>query len=216
MSSHEGACANSFFSQLLRSKGNTAMKRRLISALGMALLLCPLAYAQTSTWTPDLAHSGVDFSVLHLSISNVRGHFNLSGGQVNWNEGDIAKSTVNITIDTNTVDTGNSMRDKDLKSDHFFDTAKFPTATFTSTSISKTADGLEIVGNLTLHGVTKPVTLHVKGPAGPVTGMDKKTHMGFSATTTLDRQAFGLGLKYPAAAIGNDIPLTIDLDLAKQ
>jgi polyisoprenoid-binding protein YceI len=192
------------------------MMRRLIPALVVALLLAPLSHAQTSTWTPDKAHSGVDFSILHLDISKVRGHFNLNGGEVNWNDADITKSKVNIIIDLSTVDTNNSMRDNDLKSDVFFDTAKFPTATFTSTSITKAAGGLNIAGNLTVHGITKPVTLQVEGPNGPVTGMDKKPHMGFSATTTLDRAAFGLGLKYPSSVIGNDVKLTIDLDLAKQ
>jgi polyisoprenoid-binding protein YceI len=192
------------------------MMHRLIPTLGVALLLSPLSHAQTSTWTPDKAHSGVEFSILHLGISKVRGHFSLTGGEVTWNEADITKSKINITIDASSVDTNVAMRDADLKSDVFFDTAKFPTGTFSSTSISKTAGGLSIAGNLTLHGVTKPVTLQVEGPNGPVTGMDKKQHMGFSATTTVDRSAFGLGLKYPASVIGNDVKLMIDLDLAKQ
>jgi polyisoprenoid-binding protein YceI len=179
-------------------------------------MISPLSHAQTSTWTPDKAHSGVDFSILHLNLSNVRGHFTLNSGEVIWDEADITKSKVNITIDLTSIDTNNSMRDGDLKSDAFFDTAKFPTGTFTSTSITKSAGGLNIAGNLTIHGITKPVTLQVEGPNGPVTGMDKKLHKGFSATATLDRTAFGLGLKYPSTIIGNDVKLTVDLDLAQQ
>jgi polyisoprenoid-binding protein YceI len=194
----------------------THMMRRFVPVLGAALLLSPFVHAQTSTWTPDTAHSAVDFSILHLGISKVRGHFVVSGGDVVWNEADITKSKVNIKIDVASVDTGVAMRDADLKSDVFFDTAKFATGTFTSTSIAKAGAGLSIKGDLTIHGITKPVTLQVEGPVGPVTGMDKKPHMGFSATTTVDRTAFGLGLKYPASAIGNDVKLTIDLDLAKQ
>ena len=192
------------------------MTRRLISALGVALLLPVLSPAQTSTWKPDLAHSSVDFSILHLGISKVRGHFNVSGGEVVWDEKDISKSKVNITIATDSVDTQQSRRDADLKSEKFFETAKYPTGTFTSTSISKTGNGLVINGNLNLHGVTKPVTLQVEGPNGPVPGMDKKLHAGFSATTTLDRTAFNLGSTYPAAVVGNEVKLTIDLDLGKQ
>lgn len=192
------------------------MIRRTTLALVAALLLSPLAPAQTSTWKPDTAHSGVDFSILHLGISKVRGHFAVSGGDVTFDEKDITKSKVNITLDVKSVDTQNSMRDDDLKSDHFFDAVKFPTGMFTSTSIAKIKGGLTINGNLTVHGVTKPVVLTVDGPNGPVTGLDKKQHIGFSATTTVDRLAFGLAPSYPASVIGNDVKLTIDLDLAKQ
>lgn len=192
------------------------MIRRTTLALAAALLLSPLAPAQTSTWKPDTAHSGVDFSIQHLGISKVRGHFAVSGGDVTFDEKDITKSKVNITIDVKSVDTQNSMRDDDLKSEKFFDTAKYPTGTFTSTSIKKTKDGLIINGNLTVHNITKPVVLTVDGPNGPVTGLDKKQHIGFSATTTVDRIAFGLAPSYPASVIGTDVKLTIDLDLAKQ
>lgn len=192
------------------------MHRRLVLLSGVGLLLAPLLPAQTSTWTPDKAHSSVDFSILHLAISKVRGHFNLTSGEVQWDAADITKSKVNITIAVDSVDTQNAKRDSDLKGDGLFDTAKFPTATFTSTSVSKTSNGLAIAGNLSLHGVTKPVTLQVEGPNGPITGMDKRPHAGFAATTTLNREEFNIGAKYPAAVIGDEVKLTIDLDLAKQ
>ena len=189
---------------------------RVVSLLGTLALAAPLALAQTSTWVPDKAHSSVDFSILHMSLSQVRGHFGNIGGSIVWNEGDITKSTVNVTIDVTTVDTGVAARDADLKSDHFFDVAKFPTATFVSTSVSKSGGGLTVSGNLTLHGVTKPVVLQVDGPRGPLPGMDKKPHTGFSATTTVKRTDFGIGTKYPPSMVGDDVSLTIDLDMAKQ
>jgi len=192
------------------------MIRRMALFLGIVALATSSALAQTSTWVPDKAHSGVDFSILHMSLSQVRGHFGNIGGSIVWNEGDITKSTVNVTIDTTTVDTGVAPRDADLKSDHFFDVAQFPTATFTSTSVSKSSGGLTVSGNLALHGVTKPVVLQVQGPRGPVTGMDKKPHCGFSATTTVKRTDFGIATKYPPSMVGDDVPLTIDLDMAKQ
>lgn len=116
----------------------------------------------------------------------------------------------------NTVDTGVAARDGDLKSASFFDVAQFPTATFLSTTIAKSGGTLKVSGNLTLHGVTKPVVLEVEGPTGPVPGMDKKPHSGFSATTTISRTAFGIATKYPAAVVGDEVKLTIDLDVAKQ
>jgi polyisoprenoid-binding protein YceI len=192
------------------------MIHRLLSVGGILILSAPLAFAQTSTWVPDKAHSEVDFSIVHLSLSNVRGHFGNIGGAIVLDESDITKSTVNVTIDVSTVDTGVGQRDADLKSPNFFDVAQFPTATFVSTSTRKSGSGLSVSGNLTLHGVTKPVVLQVEGPTGPVPGMDKKPHSGFSATTTISRTAFGIATKFPTAVVGDEVKLTIDLDLAKQ
>lgn len=189
---------------------------RMTSFLGILALATPLALAQTSTWVPDKAHSGVAFSILHMSLSQVRGHFGNIGGSIVLNEGDITKSIVNVTIDVTTVDTGVAARDADLKSANFFDVAQFPTATFVSTGVSKSSGGLTVSGNLSLHGVTKPVVLQVDGPRGPVTGMDKKPHSGFSATTTVKRTDFGIATKYPSSMVGDEVNLTIDLDVVKQ
>lgn len=190
--------------------------KRLAMVTGILALAAPLALAQTSTWVPDKAHSEVDFSILHMSLSKVHGRFGNIGGQIVLNDADISKSTVNVTIDMSTVDTGVGPRDTDLKSDHFFDVAKFPTATFVSTSVAKSGSGLTVTGNLTLHGVTKPVTLNVEGPTGPIPGMDHKPHSGYSATTTISRIAFGIASSYPASVVGDDVKLTIDLDVVKQ
>jgi polyisoprenoid-binding protein YceI len=103
-----------------------------------------------------------------------------------------------------------------LKTADFFDVAQYPVATFVSTSASKSAGKLYVHGNLTLHGVTKPITLAVTGPVGPVEGMDHKQHAGFQATTTISRSAFGIGSKFPAAMVGDEVKLTIELDVAKQ
>ncbi len=191
------------------------MKRRSLSLLVTLALLSPLVFAQ-STWVPDKAHSEVDFSVLHMGLTRVHGKFGNIGGSVTLNDSDITKSTVNVTIDVNTVDTGVTPRDNDLKSAHFFNVSQFPTATFVSTSVTKSGDGLTVVGNLTLHGVTKPVTLNVDQPVGPVNGMGHKEHMGFSATTTLKRTDFGIASNFPAAMVGDEVKLTIDLDAVKQ
>jgi polyisoprenoid-binding protein YceI len=192
------------------------MIKRFISLLGALALAAPLAFGQTSTWVPDKAHSEVTFSILHMSLANVRGRFGNIGGAIVWNEADITKSTVNVTIDLTTVDTGVGQRDADLKSDHFFNVAQFPSATFVSKSVAKAGNGLTVAGDLTLHGVTKPVVLQVEGPTGPVPGMDHKPHSGFSATTTVNRTDFGIGTNYPAAVIGEQVKLAIDLDVAKQ
>jgi polyisoprenoid-binding protein YceI len=191
------------------------MKR--LSLLVVALTIFgSLAFAQTSTWVPDKAHSGVDFSILHLSLSNVRGHFGNIGGAIVLNAADITKSTVNVTIDVTTVDTGVAARDADLKSANFFDVAQFPTATFVSKSVAKGGSGLTVSGDLTVHGVTKPVVLQVEGPTGPIAGQGGKQHSGFSATTTINRTDFGIATKYPTTVVGDVVKLTIDLDVVKQ
>jgi polyisoprenoid-binding protein YceI len=190
--------------------------KRLAVLTGILALAAPLALAQTTTWTSDPAHSEVDFSIKHMSISNVHGRFGKVAATVNLNQADITKSTVTATIDTTTVDTGVDARDAHLKTDAFFDVAKFPTATFVSTSVVKSGSGLTVTGNLTLHGVTQMVVLDVEGPTGPVPGMDHKQHAGFSATTTISRTAFGIGSKFPPAMVGDEVKLTIELDVAQQ
>jgi polyisoprenoid-binding protein YceI len=190
--------------------------KRLAIATGILALAAPLALAQTSNWTSDPAHSAVEFSITHMSISNIHGRFGKVAATIAYNEADITKSTVNATIDVTTVDTGEPARDTHLKTDAFFDVAKFPTATFASTRVVKKGNNLEVTGNFTLHGVTQPVVLDVEGPTGPVEGMDHKPHAGFSATTTLSRSAFGIGTKFPAAIVGDTVKLAIDLEVVKQ
>jgi len=191
--------------------------KRLILVTGILALAAPLALAQTSTWKSDPAHSEVDFTILHLSVSHVHGRFGHVDATLVLNAADITKSTVTATIDVTGVSTGEPARDSHLKTDAFFDVATMPSATFTSTSVSKNADGtLSVVGNLTLHGVTKPVTLLVEGPTAPVPGMDHKNHVGFGASTTISRAAFGIGAKFPAAVLGDDVKIVIELDAAQQ
>jgi polyisoprenoid-binding protein YceI len=190
--------------------------KRLFLITGLLALAAPLALAQTSTWISDPPHSEVDFSITHLAISNVHGRFGHVTATIAMNDADITKSTVNASIDVTGVDTGEDKRNGHLKSPDFFDVATYPTATFVSTSVAKSGDTLTINGNLTLHGVTKPVVLTAEGPRGPVAGMDHKQHAGFSASTTIHRSDFGIGPKFPAAVVGEDVKLNIDLDVAKQ
>ncbi len=190
--------------------------KRLTIVTGVLSLAAPFALAQTSTWVSDQDHSEVDFSITHMSISKVHGRFGNIAASFHYDPSDVTKSTVQATIDINTVDTGVEARDKDLKSPGYFDAASFPKATFMSTSVSKSGNNLAIAGNLTLHGVTKPVVLDVVGPIGPITDQHQKTHSGFSATATIDRTAFGIAPHTPAAALGDEIKLTIEIDAVKQ
>lgn len=185
-------------------------------ASAVLLLAAPLAMAQASTWKTDPAHSEVDFTIKHMAISNVHGRFGTVDATLTWDDADPTRSSVNATIDVTGVDTGVPNRDKDLQSARFFDVANHPRATFTSTSVDKSGSGYKVNGNLTIKGVTKPVTLDVDAPTGPVKGMGGKMHTGFSATTTVNREDFGVGAGMPAAMLGDDVKLTIDLDFVKQ
>ncbi len=181
-----------------------------------AMLIAVPAFAQSSTWTIDSAHSGVEFQIKHLGVSNVRGSFSGVKGTVVWDEKNVAASKVEATIDAASVNTGQAKRDEHLKSPDFFDTAKYPTLTFTSTSVKRTGEGkLQIIGDLKLGGQTKPVTLDVDGPAAPQKGMGGKTVSGFSATGTLNRKDFNFGQKYAAPMLGDDVKFTIDLEVSK-
>ncbi len=191
------------------------MKRSFAPALAL-LLAAPLALAQATTWKSDPVHSEVDFAIKHMSLTNVHGRFGAVNATVIYDPSNLAKSSVNATIDVTGVNTGETARDNHLKTDAFFDVSKYATATFQSTQVEKAADGLTVTGNLTLRGVTKPVVLHVVGPTAPVTGMDKKQHVGFSATTTIRRQDWGIGTSFPSAILGDDVSLEIDLDVAQQ
>jgi polyisoprenoid-binding protein YceI len=180
------------------------------------LLSAPFALAETSTWKSDPAHSEVDFSIKHLALSNVHGRFGHVDATIVYDDKDITKSTVKASIDMTGIDTGETARDNHLKTDTFFDVSKYTTATFVSTSVTKGGSGLLIAGNLTIKGITKPVILDVSGPTAPVTGMDKKPHVGFSATTTIHRSDFGIGSSFPEAVLSEDVKIEIDLDAAKQ
>jgi polyisoprenoid-binding protein YceI len=178
---------------------------------GILALAAPFGVAQTSTWVSDPMHSEVDFTITHMAISNVHGRFGHVNATIMLDSADMSKSTVKATIDVAGVDTGEDKRNAHLKSPDFFDVATDPSATFVSTSVAKSGDGLTVNGNLTLHGV-----LTVEGPRGPAQGMDKKEHSGFSATTTIKRTDFGIGPKFPAAVVGDEVKLNIELDVAKQ
>ncbi len=180
-------------------------------------MLCAThAKAQTTTWTIDPAHSQADFQIRHMAVSTVRGSISGAKGTVVLYEGDITKSKVEATLATATVNTNTEARDKHLKSPDFFDVEKNPTITFKSTSVTKTGGKLQMIGDLTLGGVTKSVTLDVDGPAPPQKGMGGKIVSGFSATGIIKRSDFNFGQKYTAPTVGDEVKFTIDIEIDKQ
>jgi polyisoprenoid-binding protein YceI len=193
------------------------MNRRIFTALVAGVLLTgTAAFAQSSTWTIDKNHSQTDFQIRHLGVSNVRGSISGITGTVVWDEKDISKSSVNATIDATTVSTNNDARDKHLKSPDFFNIEKYPTITFKSTSVVRTNGKLQVIGDLTLAGVTKSVTLDVDGPTPPVKGMRGGLVTGFSASGVLKRSDFTFGSKFSEPILGDEVKFTIDVEADQQ
>jgi polyisoprenoid-binding protein YceI len=169
------------------------------------------AMAQGETWYLDPPHSAAQFSVRHMGISTVRGTFAKVGGVVE-DSSDLSMASVNVTIDTNSVDSRVEMRDKDLRSDHFFDVAKYPTITFKSTRVEGAGAGkLKVTGDLTMHGVTKQVVLDVDGPTPPVKDPRGNSHRGVSATTTVSRADYGMNMM--PGMIGDEVTIQLDVEL---
>lgn len=187
---------------------------RLKPALACAAIMAMPLMAQTETWKLDPMHSAAQFSVRHLGISTVRGAFTKLSGTVEYDPSDIAKSSVEVTIDTASVDTRVENRDKDLRSDHFLDVTKYPTMTFHSTKVEPAGAGkLKVTGDLTLHGVTKQVVLDVDGPSAPIKDQRGMMHMGAEATGVIHRADFGVN--GAPGAVGSDITLTLDVEMVK-
>jgi len=171
--------------------------------------------AQTETWRLDPPHSAAQFAVRHLGISTVRGTFTKVTGDVQYSATDPTKSSLDITIDAASVDTRVEMRDNDVRSAHFLDTAKYPTITFKSKKVETAGAGkLKVTGDLTLHGVTKEVVLDVDGPTPPMKDPRGNEHMGASATAKISRQDFGMTFMQGAA--GDEVTITIDVEMVKQ
>jgi len=190
------------------------------SAALAAVLTLP-ASAATTTWEIDPAHTAAGFSVKHLMISTVRGQFKGITGTINWDDQDLSKSTVDVSIDAKTVDTSEPQRDKDLRSDRFFDTEKFPTITFKSTKVEQVSAGrLKVAGNLTIHGITKPVVLDVEGPSAQIKDPWGMTRVAINATTRVNRQDYGVkwnaNIDGGGVVVGDDVNITIDLEMVKK
>jgi len=188
--------------------------------LALALFLALSAAAQTSTWTIDPKHSTAQFTVRHLAISNVSGNFTNVTGTIDLNEKDITQSQVSAVIDVSSVDTRVSDRDKDLRSPNFFDVEKYPTIEFKSKRIVNSGGKLQVIGDLTMHGTTREVTLDVDGPTPELNDPWGNVRRGFSASTTLNRKDFGLtynhALKTGEAVVGDNVKIQIDLELIKK
>jgi len=172
--------------------------------------------ASTTTWKLDPAHSAAEFKVKHMMISNVKGSFSNLSGLLIEDPVDPRQSSIEASIDVSTLSTGDAQRDGHLKSTDFFDVEKFPTMTFKSTLVKKIGQHEHAVtGDLTLHGVIRPVTFAVEGPSAPGKDPWGNTRIGLLATTKINRKDFGLAwnaaLETGGVLVGEDVSITLDV-----
>ena len=172
-----------------------------------------------TTWKIDPAHSNAQFVVRHMMITNVRGGFSGVQGTVVYDPDDLNASSVDVTIDKNSLSTGDATRDTHVKSADFLDVENYPTITFKSKKITKDGDGLKVTGDLTIHGVTKEVVLNVEGPTEEQKDPWGNIRVGASATTKIKRSDFGLtwnaALETGGIMLGDDLKLEVDVSLIK-
>jgi len=185
---------------------------RLIFAALAGLVLAAGASAQATTWQIDPNHTAAQFAVRHLGVSTVRGAFTKVSGSAKYDPADPAKTTLDASIDATSVDTRVQMRDNDLRSPNFLDVEKFPTITFHSKQVKAVTGGkLQILGDLTIHGVSKEVSLEVDGPMAPIKDPWGNPRIGASASTTINRKDFGVN--GAPGVVGDEITITIDAEL---
>jgi polyisoprenoid-binding protein YceI len=198
----------------------TKLARGIRFVFVLALLGAVPALAQTNTWNIDPNHSTAQFTVRHFGISNVTGSFTKVTGTVVLDEKDISNSQVSATIDVNSVDTRVEARDKDLKSDHFFEVEKYPTIEFKSKKVVSSAGKLQVIGDLTIHGTTREVTLEVDEPTTAVSDPYGNLRRGISAATSINRKEFNLlynkALGTGEAVVGDTVKIQIDAEIIRK
>jgi polyisoprenoid-binding protein YceI len=199
-------------------KQKTMKKTRSILVAAM-LFISAVASAQATKWNVDGSHSNVKFSVSHLVISDVEGYFKKFDGTIDAPTADFNNAVVNFTVDVNSINTDNDMRDKHLKSDDFFNAEKYPNMTFKSTSFKKVSGNkYTLEGNLTIRDVTKKVKFDVTY-GGTVKDPYGNIKAGFKTSTKISRKAYGL--KWSAmteaggAVVGDEVTITLKLEFAQ-
>jgi polyisoprenoid-binding protein YceI len=184
-----------------------------------AISLLGASSVMASDWSIDSAHSTAGFTVKHMMVTNVHGSFGKVAGTVHVDDKDATKDTIDATIDVASITTNEPKRDTHLKSPDFFDADKNPTITFKSSKVEKSGKNkLKITGDLTMHGVTKPVVLAVetgdKGYKDPFQGAE---HRGAVATAKINRKDFGLtwnkALEGGGFIVGEDVEIEINVEL---
>jgi polyisoprenoid-binding protein YceI len=172
------------------------------------------------TYKIDPVHSSAHFSVRHMMITNVRGEFTKLSGTILWDPANPGASTIEATIDAASIGTHDDQRDTHLKSADFLDVEKFPTIAFRSKEIAGAGGELEVVGELTIHGVSRDVALEVEGPSEEMKDPWGNLRIGATAATKLNRKDFGLvwnsALETGGVLVGDEVKVTLEVQAIRQ
>jgi polyisoprenoid-binding protein YceI len=188
--------------------------KKIIIASAAFLFTVSTGFAQTWNW--DKAHSQLNFGITHMGINEIDGSFTSVTAKMTASKDDLTDAVIELNADVSSINTSNEQRNNQLKGPEFFDAAKYSTLTFKSTSFKKTGDkSYELTGDLTLHGVTKPVTLNVTFNGTVVSPMNKKTVAGFKVTGTIKRSDFGIATSFPPNMLADDVMLNANAEFVK-
>jgi polyisoprenoid-binding protein YceI len=183
--------------------------------IAIALLLSFKSQGQTN-WKLDAAHSNLNFSIPHLSVSEITGTVKIMEALIIAPKEDLSDAAITMKADMNSIDTDNDKRDTHLKSADFFDAEKFPEIKFESTSFKKSGEGnYTVTGNLTMHGITKPVTMNASVKTG-INPNNNKPITGMKVTCSIKRTDFDISKDAPEAVLGNDVSIVANMEFSKQ
>lgn len=191
-------------------------KQILLTAIALAAVFVSFTVVSNTEWTNDKAHTRLGFSVTHMLISDVEGSFKNATITLTTTKADFTDAVVELTADVASINTDNEKRDAHLQSADFFDAAQFPTLSFKSTYFkkAKAANTYLVKGFLTMHGITKPVTLTAVARTG-INPMSKKIIAGFKITGKLKRSDFGIGAGTPSAIVSDEVIIDANAEFSK-
>ena len=191
------------------------MKKNALILLAFVIFLISFRPIEPATWSLDNMHSNLGFSVGYLMISEIEGSFRMKEAQLTTSGEDFSEATVTMVADVKSINTEIEDRDKHLRTADFFDAEKYPDLVFKSTSFKKTGDkNYKVTGDLSFHGVTKPVTLDVIAKVG-THPMNKKPIAGFKVTGIIRRSDFGIAKETLPAFLSDEVALTANVVFAK-
>nr|WP_121273472.1 YceI family protein [Pedobacter schmidteae] len=192
------------------------MKKLFLLVAVMSTALFAFKSVAPTSWTADTAHSKLGFVITHLLITDVEGSFKNFQSTITSSKPDFSDAVIELTADVNSVNTDNDKRDEHLKGADFFDAAKFPKLTFKSTAVKKVSGNkYKVSGNLTFHGVTKPITLDAVLRGVTTNPMSKKPTAGFKVSGTIKRADFGFGTKYGNAMLSDEVTLNANTEFVQ-
>jgi polyisoprenoid-binding protein YceI len=184
-------------------------KTLLFSAAALAISL--QSFAPATSWELDKSHAKLGFSIVHMMVSDVEGSFKIQDATITSSKPDFSDAVVTLTADAKSVNTDFAARDEHLRGADFFDVDKYPTISYKSTSFKKAKSGYVVNGNLTMHGITKPVTLNMTAAKG-TNPYSKKDILGFRVKGIVNRTDFGVGTSMGDAMLSNKVNVNANIE----